>query len=73
MPGICIAFSFPSSSSSRLVSGSSRCNLARQGSRVVMLNVGQGDSMLVQSGKANMLVDHGREGRCSCASLPSKA
>ena len=32
------------------------------GSRIVMLDVGQGDSMLVQSGEANILLDTGEDG-----------
>lgn len=59
MPGICIAFSLPVVLVFALGFGQLAVQPGPTGSRVVMLNVGQGDSMLVQSGKANMLVDTG--------------
>ena len=62
MPGICIAFSLPVVLVFALGFGQLAVQPGPTGSRVVMLNVGQGDSMLVQSGKANMLVDTGERG-----------
>lgn len=62
VPGICAAFSLPVILVFALGFGQLAVQPGSTDSRVVMLDVGQGDSMLVQSGKASMLVDTGEQG-----------
>ena len=62
LSGTCAAFALPVILAFALGFGQLGASTGTSGSRIVMLDVGQGDSMLIQSEGASILVDTGENG-----------